>query len=303
MKWLKAIMFTVIIFLLSICNIVAQEKLGLVIIAHGAPIPQWNKPVLDLEKEVKSIISEKDDDPFTAIRVAFMEFNKPSINTVIKDFERIGIDKVFALPLLIAPSEHSIFDIPTILGLYNDKDVLNEIRKEGTDIVNTNIRITVGPTLKDSDVLKEAMLDRVNELSISPNTEGVVLLGHGDEHFEPIWASMCREIGNYICAKTGIEYFDYAFIEIGQSFASEGVTTIKRAIKKKQAIIVIGLYLSMGVENIANTSTSFIMDKKIETKELFADKNVRFANRGILPDKRISEWIVNTALEWLGESQ
>ena len=299
MKKLQIILLmTVSLFLLSTI-VYSQEKYGLVIIAHGSPAPQWNEPVLKIEREVKTIISQKGNNQFSAIRVAFMEFNEPSINTVIEDFENIGIDKVYAIPLLIAPSGHSLFDIPTILGLYSAKDILNEIKSEGTNIVNTKMKITIGPTLNNSDILKNSILDRVKELSTTPDSEGVVLLAHGDKHFEPIWASMCREIGYYVCSKTGIEYFDFAFVEVGQSFATEGVSTILKSTGKKEKIIVVGLYLSMGIERMANTSASFMMDKKTETKKLFANKNIRFAKRGILPDKRISEWISEIAIEWV----
>jgi len=298
MKKLQIILLmTVSLFLLSTI-VYSQEKYGLVIIAHGSPAPQWNEPVLKIEREVKTIISQKGNNQFSAIHVAFMEFNEPSINTVIEDFENIGIDKVYAIPLLIAPSGHSLFDIPTILGLYSAKDILNEIKSEGTNIVNTKMKITIGPTLNNSDILKNSILDRVKELSTTPDSEGVVLLAHGDKHFEPIWASMCREIGYYVCSKTGIEYFDFAFVEVGQSFATEGVSTILKSTGKKEKIIVVGLYLSMGIERMANTSASFMMDKKTETKKLFANKNIRFAKMGILPDKRISEWIVEIAVGW-----
>ena len=127
MNKLQSVLLIAVFLLLSTNIIYAQQKLGLVIIAHGSPIPQWNAAVLKLEKEVKNIMSAKSNNLFSAIRVALMEFNEPSINTVIKDFEKIGIDKVYAIPLLIAPSGHSLFDIPTILGLYCDKDILNEI--------------------------------------------------------------------------------------------------------------------------------------------------------------------------------
>jgi len=60
-----------------------------------------------------------------------MEFTEPSIASVIKDFEEKGITKVFALPLFIAPSGHSIYDIPTILGLYFDKEMIDELKDEG----------------------------------------------------------------------------------------------------------------------------------------------------------------------------
>ena len=298
MKKLSGILVIAIVLLLSANGIYAQEKLGLIIIAHGSPSPQWNSPVLKIEDEVKNIMSAKTNNPFSAIRVALMEFNEPSINTVIEDFEKTDINKVYAIPLLIAPSGHSVFDIPTILGLYNDKNILDEIKSEEIDIVNTKMKITIGPTLNYSDILKIAMLDRVKELSTEPGSEGVVLLAHGDSDFEPVWVSMCEEIGYYICSKTGIDYFDYSFVEVGQSFATEGVSVILESTEKKEKTIVIGLYLSMGVEKMANTSAFFMMGQKIETKKMFADKNIHFAKKGLLPDKRISEWLVDIALEW-----
>lgn len=298
MKKLSGILVIAIVLLLSANGIYAQEKLGLIIIAHGSPSPQWNSPVLKIEDEVKNIMSAKTNNPFSAIRVALMEFNEPSINTVIEDFEKTGINKVYAIPLLIAPSGHSVFDIPTILGLYSDKNILDEIKSEEIDIVNTKMKITIGPTLNYSDILKIAMLDRVKELSTEPGSEGVVLLAHGDSDFEPVWVSMCEEIGYYICSKTGIDYFDYSFVEVGQSFATEGVSVILESTEKKEKTIVIGLYLSMGVEKMANTSAFFMMGQKIETKKMFADKNIHFAKKGLLPDKRISEWLVDIALEW-----
>ncbi|GBE27808.1 sirohydrochlorin cobaltochelatase [bacterium BMS3Bbin03] len=298
MKKLRVILLMTVSFLLFYSIVCAQEKLGLLLIAHGSPMPQWNAPVLKIEKEVQTILSQKGCNQFSAVRVALMEFNEPSINTVIKDFEKRGIDKVYAIPLFIAPSGHSLFDIPAILGLYSDKDILNEIKSEGTEIVDTKVKITIGPTLNHGDILKNSMLDRVKALSTTPDSEGVVLLAHGDERFEPIWDSICKEIGYYVCAKTGIDYFDYAFVEVGQSFAAEGVPTILKAAEKKGKIIVVGLYLSMGVEKMANSSASLRMGKKTETKKLFADKNIRFAKRGILPDKRISEWAVDRAIEW-----
>ena len=183
----KTLMFIVIlIFVLIMPKAFAMDKLGLLIAAHGSPLPQWNDPVLKLENEVKQIITEKYYDYFIEIRVAFMEFCEPSINTVIVDMEDKGIDRIYVLPLLIAPSGHSQYDIPAILGLYNDKNIVENIREEGTIIVDSKAKITVGPTLHWGDILKEIMLDRVKELSTTPDSEGVVLLAHGDSNFHTI---------------------------------------------------------------------------------------------------------------------
>jgi len=50
------LLITSSLFLLSTI-VCAQEKYGLIIVAHGSPMPQWNEPVLKLEKEVETIMS------------------------------------------------------------------------------------------------------------------------------------------------------------------------------------------------------------------------------------------------------
>ena len=76
MKKLGAILIMAIIIGILFPNFIyAQKKLGLIIVAHGSPMPQWNTPVLKLEEEVKKIFSERKNNPFSEIRFAFMEFS------------------------------------------------------------------------------------------------------------------------------------------------------------------------------------------------------------------------------------
>ncbi len=72
-------------------------------------------------------------------------------------------------------------------------------------------------------VMKDILLDKVKNLSDNPAEEALIILAHGDKHFMPIWEELTNETGNYILGKTGIEYFDNAFVEVGQSFAIDGV--------------------------------------------------------------------------------
>jgi sirohydrochlorin ferrochelatase len=292
------LVLTLLMGMFSIRAFSGQQKLGLVIIAHGSPKPEWNAPVLELEREVLEILNQTGNNPFTEVRVALMEFNQPSINSVMEDLEKKGIDRVYAIPLLIAPSGHSLFDVPTILGMYHDRDIVQDIKAEGTTIVDTKIKVTLGPTLDSGNVLREIMLDRVEELSTAPESEGVVLLAHGDHSFEPIWSSLCSKIGSFICARTGMERFDYAYVEVGQGFIAEGIPAILRMEEKCDKTIVVGLYLSMGVERMANNSVLSIGMMKMGSEEILKDKNIEFSKRGLLPDKRISEWIIGKALNW-----
>ncbi len=290
-----------IFWVLIALNSFAQEKTGLLIIAHGSPLEQWNQSIFDIENQVKELLITKNISGFDEVRVALMEFTEPSIVTVVKNMEDKGITKIFALPLFIAPSGHSLYDIPTILGLYYNEKMVSELTEEGTKLVDTKINITIGPSLDYKNPIKDILLDKVSQISENPQEEALVILAHGDENFITIWEELVDETAGYILGQTGIEYFDKAFVEIGQSFAINGVKPILRASEKKKKVIVIGMYLSMGVNNMANNSGYLMMGHPVETKKMFEGKNIYFSENGLLPDKRISQWIVDRALEWLNK--
>ena len=276
----------------------AREKLGLILAAHGSPVPKWNEQVLQLEDEVTALLNETGRNPFHAIGVGMMEFAEPTLAAVIADMERQGVESVYVIPLFIAPSSHSVFDLPTILGLYSDNKMLQELQREQIKVASTRMRITVGPTLNYGSVQKEIMLERAQELSTKPGSEGIVLLAHGDHLFEPVWESVCRDIGNYVCAHTGIPVFDFAFVEIGQSLLPEGIPAILGVAQRCKRTIVLGLYLSVGVEGMVQGSTLSVGRMTFRAKEMLADHDVVFASCGLLPSKRVSTWISSRAIEW-----
>lgn len=292
--------FLMLLILISI-NSYAQGNQGLLIIAHGSPSSKWNKPVFDIENQVKELLKTKNITGFDEVRVALMEFCEPSIATVVKDFENKGITRIFVLPLFIAPSGHSLYDIPAILGLYYDEGMISELENEGTKIVETKIKITIGPSLHYKNIIKDILLDKIRQISKNPKEEALIILSHGDKNFIKIWENLVDETGNYILGKTGIEYFDKAFVEVGQSFAIDGVNPILKASEKKKKVIVVGMYLSMGVNNMAETSGFVMMGRIIKTNRMFEGKNIYFSKEGLLPDKRIPEWIVDRAIEWLNK--
>jgi len=292
--------FLILLVLISI-NSFAQGKIGLLIIAHGSPSEQWNQPVINIENQVEELLKTKNILDFDEVRVALMEFIEPSIATVVKDMENKGITKVYALPLFIAPSGHSLYDIPTILGLYYNQEMVDDIKEEGIKIVDTKIKITVGPTLDYKNVMKDILLDKVKNLSDNPAEEALIILAHGDKNFKPIWEELINETGNYILGKTSIEYFDKGFVEVGQSFAIDGVSPIIKASENKKKVIVVGMYLSMGVKNMAENSGFIMMGRTVKSKKMFEGKNIVFLEHGLLPDKRIPEWILDRAVEWLNK--
>lgn len=148
---MKKIFFTLLFLVLT--NSFAYAKTGLLIIAHGSPSKEWNEAVFDLENQVKELLKSKNISGFDEVSAALMKFSEPSVNSVIKDMENKGTTEIYSLPLFIAPSEHSVYDLPPILWLYYEEEKINEIKKEDGKIVNTKIKITLGPTLNYKNVM------------------------------------------------------------------------------------------------------------------------------------------------------
>ncbi len=295
MKSRKTVIFAVILLFLFIETIssFAKDKTAILIIAHGSHSTEWNTSVQSLEKIVSErLLSENFD---CEVRIAFMEMAKPTIAEVVRELEASGVESIFALPLFTNASGHSMFDIPSILGLSFNKDTIQSLLDEGIEIVDTKIKIVLGPTLDYGDLIQVILLDRVRELSISPENEGIVLLTHGSSDFAPFWHKACKKAGAYICAKSGITKFDYAFIEVGQSFETEGLPCILGMAENCERVIVLGLYLSLAPGQIASR---YLSQQKLNN-DWFSRQNIYFSDKGLLPDDRLKDWIVERILEWI----
>ena len=290
-KLAKCLSFLALFFMMGSQMALAKSDKGLLILAHGSHSKYWNEEVGKLETQVAS---QLDKNAFSHVRVAFMEMAKPTIADVIRDLEKDGVQIVFALPLFIASSGHSLFDIPAILGLYSEPGLLHDLDKEGIEIVEARMKIVLGPTLNFSDLMQSIMADRVRALSENPGSEGLVVLAHGSPEFEPIWYSICQKVAAAVCAETAIPQFEIAMVEVGQSFHTEGIPAILNMAGECDRTIVAGLYLSLSSQTIATR----YLKKNGMSDDWFADKNIVFTDKALLPDSRMANWIIESAMAW-----
>lgn len=274
---------------MAVCTLHVSAKTALVVIAHGAPSPQWNKPVLDLERKLNEISIKGIDYK----RVALMEFSQPNIPSVVRDCEKEGVDTIFALPLFIAPSSHSEDDIPNLLGLKYDSNVREDLINEEAEFVKSNIKFIVGPTLYGSNLIEKTMCERIKEMSVNAAEEGVVILAHGDPERIGYWRILLDRTGEYIKQNTKINYIDTELIAMGQNFAADVTPLLDKAKKNKKRVLVQGIYLMSSVADMAKRTG--LMKA--------GDKNVVFGNFGILPksENEVVNWIVETTEKWQGE--
>lgn len=290
-------------FLLALCVASLTHlsaKSALVVIAHGSPMEQWRKPVLDMEPQLRSAMRDVKD--ISYVRVAMMEFTEPTIATVVADCETQGVDTIFAIPLFIAPSGHSEVDIPNIIGHKYDPKVIKELLEEETKLVRSRLPIILGPTLSYDDFLEKTMLERIREMSVTPQNEAVLLVSHGDRQFIGYWNQKMQQICDHIKKETGIESADFKFVAMGYKMVREMMPALKTISQQKKRILVQGVYLTSSAKEIADMlEMDAIQKQEIPDPEL----QVIYGDKGILPasSAEVCQWIKERTLEFTEKSK
>lgn len=288
----------IVFALLMMVSMTSVAKTALVVIAHGSPMASWRKPVLALESKVDSIVKQEGIQDISYVRMAMMEYTEPTVASVIKDCEAQGVDTIFALPLFIAPSSHSEEDLPNILNLKFTPDVRAELAEEGTELVKTNARVILGPTLYSTDFIEKVMFNNVKRMSKDPKNEALLLLAHGDPERIGFWQVLLYQTCEYIKKNLGITYADGELIAMGTGMDKEVLPMLEKAAKDKKRVLVQGIYLTSNIASMAKRNN---MEEK--QAKLVKDKKVEivYSNEGILPNatEEVAGWIVERAKEYL----
>lgn len=271
---------------------VASADPGLLLVAHGSPRAEWNQPVLEVGRRVAVEVLKAGR--FKAVRTAMLEAAEPSIPTAVAELEAEGCDRIVAVPLFIAPSGHSLFDVPTMLGLHSSPRQLAALRAEGATPATSKVPILLTQTLDEGDLLASYVLEQVRELSRSPGEEAVVVLAHGDPDHQPAVDRILREATTRSCGEVGIRYGDWACIGMGQGYASEGVAAINRAAARKPRVLVVGLYLSSTARDLHERALHSIHQRS-PGLDPFHGADVAFSTRRLTDDPALVRWVIEAA--------
>lgn len=221
----------------------ARAEPGLLLVAHGSGRPEWNQPVLDFGAQVAE--AARKGGRFKAVRTAMLEAAQPDVPTAVAELESAGCDRIIAVPLFIAPSGHTHFDVPAVLGVYASPKTAAVLAEEGVEAARPSVPITLTQTLSQSDVLKHYALDQVRKLSRSPDQEAIVLLAHGDPEHELLVDRLMRQVATHCCGASGIRYADWAYVGVGQGYLDGGVAAVRRALDHRSRVLVVGLYVGL----------------------------------------------------------
>ena len=124
------------------------EDIAVVLIGHGSTLP-YNKEVLE---ELRRRIELRGI--FKAVRVAFMQLNSPSIEEVLRNLAKDGLQKIVAQPVFLADGAHTTEDIPEKL----------KVAFEGAwEDIGDDVKLIYAKPIGEDDRIVDILLDRVKE--------------------------------------------------------------------------------------------------------------------------------------------
>ena len=100
-----------------------DEKTGILLLSHGSRLKEGE----DVIKAYKEMYEE--EYPDSIVEYGFMEIRKPGIpESINKLAKNNDLDKIIVVPVFIAHGLHTKRDIPKLLGIESDFELLGALR-------------------------------------------------------------------------------------------------------------------------------------------------------------------------------
>ena len=190
----------------------ADEKIGVLVVAHGSPSESWCSPVRNITDEV--------DMPYP-VELGFLEFvPNETINLAVDRLDDAGVTKIIAVPLFVSSHSSHIQEIEYVLGLRDALPRTTEhVTVEGVEMkrtvvstggqcvisyisleagadggmpatghpggeeelvpVETDSEIALTAAMDDHWLMAGIVADRTADLCTDPEGETLVLVAHG----------------------------------------------------------------------------------------------------------------------------
>jgi len=307
-------------FSLLICFTVSKaqsQSTGVLVMAHGGS-KEWNQHVRDATETLK----EK-----SPVEYAWGMANYVTLQQGIQRLEKQGVDHIVAVPLFISSYSPIIRQTEYLLGLrdsladhpmplmhHSEEYVeLTGAEVDSTDYMHgmlmppnlqqldINAKITMTNALDDHDVVAQILHDRIMALSENPANETVLLAAHGpgQESDNVKWIenmeSLSRKVQN-IQQKKGKGFKQIFSLTVRDDAEERIFNQAKQQLRAmvRQAnqfgdVIVVPLFLSSGGREDAIVKRLSGLDFK-------------WSGKTLLPDSKISDFLVNSVEQALGES-
>ena len=275
------------------------EAQGILLLVHGGR-DDWNRKVLELASQVDST---------RPVEVAFGMANKRTIQDALHRLEERDVTEVVAVPLFVS-SHSSVFrateyllgsreDAPPQLEAFARMGARRSSGSSGSDPgfewttpVETAIPISVTMALDGHALVAEILLSRAAEVSQTPEEEVVVLVAHGPSSGEDnaLWLENMSTLVEQMRPHTRFSRIEHLTVRddasdpVRDQATAELRAVVEAVVEEGKTVLIVPLLLSYGGIEVG-------IRRRLEGLPY------RMARQALLPDERLSEWVLMQATE------
>ena len=291
-------LFLVLVLLSALLAPGIVEAQGILLLAHGGR-DDWNQKVLDLASQVDST---------RPVEVAFGMANKRTIQEALRRLEERDVTEVVAVPLFVS-SHSSVFrateyllgsreEAPPQLEAFARMGARRSSGSSGSDPgfawttpVETAIPISLTMALDGHALVAEILLSRAAEVSQTPEEEVVVLVAHGPSSGEDnaVWLENMSTLVEQMRPRTRFSRIEHLTVRddasdpVRDQATAELRAVVEAVVEEGKTVLIVPLLLSYGGIEVG-------IRRRLEGLPY------RMARQALLPDERLSEWVLIQAM-------
>jgi sirohydrochlorin ferrochelatase len=253
-------------------------KYGVLVISHGSRNAEW----VELVDQAVAAIEMDSDIP---IYSSFLELIEGRfIQDGIYSLEQQGVTDILVIPLFVSSGSTHIDEISYALGVIPEPNL-------ETDMVPLTIhaRIHFGSPIDDDEEIVEIIYGKIAALSLRPDREIVLLVGHGsvEKGFHLRWRKGLELLAARLKIRGGFDEVDVAMLLPDQ--VKRKMKMWKRK-KPGQTVIVAPLFLSEGY------FTNQVIPLRMQ------GFTYKYNGKAMLPHPLISRWMEKQIRQMIGKS-
>ena len=268
---------------------------GVLLLAHGGR-DDWNREVLELASQVDSTLP---------VEVAFGMANKRTIQDAVDRLAERDVKEIIAVPLFISSHSSVMRATEYLLGSRADappqleafarmsaRRFAGDPDFEWTAPLETTIPISVTTALDGHALVAEILLSRALDVSRQPEEEVLVVVAHGptSEEDNDLWLENMENLIERMRPRTSFSRIQYLTVRddasdpVRDQATAELRAVVEDAVEEGRSVLIVPLLLSYGGIEAG-------IRRRLE------GLNYRMADQALLPDERLSEWVLLQAAQ------
>lgn len=244
-----------------------MSKYGVLVISHGSRDTGWVQLVEDAVNAVRM-------PDFMPIYASYLELVEGKlIQDGITSLQEQGVTDIIVVPLFVSSGSTHIDEISYALGV-----IAEPLLETDMELMDIRARIHFTSPIDDHPDIAAIIYSKIKELSVSPEEEVLLLVGHGskEEGFHQRWRQGLEQLAKRVKELGGFAEADIAMLLPDQ--LAEKMAWWARE-KPSYKVIVAPLFLSEGY------FTSKVIPSRLEGFDY------QYHGQALLPSPLISKWI------------